>query len=405
MSTNCVTKGRRRAGDSVSVEAGKAKRGRSQKDSAEKDALVDHGFQMISEQIEKMFNRITALEQERTNMSTASESTVSAPQATSPLISRNNDTIINSPNIENTISIPQTNDNLTPCVNNLIDNTSIASGSNSGNIFIVRPAIDKPVFSGRGDTNPMKFLKRFKRYVDSVNGHSRITEIATSCLTGTALKLLEIFSDNWDTLADFERDFQKTFWGQRQQERAKYKFTNSFWNPSSGTTMSEHFAEQIDSVRFLTIPLSECEMVNGVMRHFPTDIQRLWFTKKDIVTIARGVEFLSDMEQNVIYSNEEQWTLDKTNRSSGNRGRGSFKRGINYINVAPAHRGRSSHRGRGQYRGRNNYGGNRGRSLPAIKFERASTVSSSVTDRVGSEVGSSDRPLSSQTESSNPGNE
>lgn len=233
-------------------------------------------FQLLSTKLDEIVKRLDTLERDRVGNSSTE------------------DVII--PELRTNTSLLQSQ-----LSNNSTDNTSIASGSNNAGIaYIIQPIVAKPTFSGRDDLNPMRFIKKLKSYINAINGHGRALEIALECLTGSALKILGVHSEKWECLSDFERDFQKAFWGDSQQERAKYKLINSAWNPRVGISMSEHFAEQIESVKFLTIPLSETEMVNCVIKHFPVDVQKLWFTRKVEATISSAADFLTGLEQNVV---------------------------------------------------------------------------------------------------------
>lgn len=344
MSARSMKRGRKHVRNS-SMEAEEIDRGHKRRNHVNNDSTTDTGFQMIGAKLEEIMVRLNALEKDRVSIpSVSSEGTVM-----SDALSRN--------------------DNVIPQVNNPSDNASISSGPRSEITYIMRPTVDKPSFSGRDDTNPIRFLKKLKRYINAVNGQNRALEIATECLTGPALTMLELYSEEWVTLMDFEKDFQKAFWGTRQQERAKYKLVNSSWSERSNSTMSEHFAEQIDTVRLLTIPLSETDMVNSVMRHFPVDIQRLWFTKNEAVTIPAAAEFIRDIEQNVVHRTNNERMANGFNRGY-DRGRGQFKR-INSMNFAPVGRGHGARRGRGHRRGRFSHNYSQRYQLPAIKWQRA----------------------------------
>lgn len=72
--------------------------------------------------------------------------------------------------------------------------SSLASTSNSvassetRNIYVVQPSVNKPTFDGRPFNNPITFLKRLKRYLKEINGAGRETDIALIVLQGTRAK-------------------------------------------------------------------------------------------------------------------------------------------------------------------------------------------------------------------------
>lgn len=347
----------------ASVDASRTKKNRTV-ETRQTDQQNDLGFQMIGNKLDVIFKRLATLEQERENASLTASSVTSTGSIPSGI---QTDQIL----MPQTIEIIQGSASVTQPIN---------SGSNPGNTYIMRPAVDKPIFSGKNDSNPMKFLKKLKRYINSCNGQHRAVDIATECLTGSALKLLEIYCDGWTSLADFESDFQRVFWGETQQERAKYRLVNSTWDPKAQTSMSEHFAGQIDTVRFLTIPLTESYMVNSVIRHFPVEIQRLWSILKENKTILSAAEFLRDMEQDVTVQTSEP--IKYSNQGNERGGRGHYRR-MNAINMTSAQRGQGSYRGRGQRRGRNYYANNQNRHLPAIKWERQTGTPFSASNNQG----------------------
>lgn len=250
------------------------------------------------------------------------------------------------------VTLPQVN-------SGFVETSSIGSNANANITYIMHPTVPKPMFNGRDiDISPVKFLKKLQKYIKAVNGQNRAIEIAIECLSGTALKLLEIYSETWVKFEDFEKDFLKVFWGQKQQEIAKYNLVNSVHSPGSGLSMSEHFANQIDSVRSLTIPMSESDMVNCVMRHFTIDIQRLWFTKGGIVNIFSAAEFLRDIEQNVKVRTGTQQSLNHMHNRDSLRGRAQIRQ-VNSMSTFSTFnnngnfyrgRGRGSTRGRGNFR-------------------------------------------------------
>lgn len=264
------------------AEVPKAKRNRTSK--VHQAAVAsDSGLEMLGNRLDDIVGRLVTLERERER---ASETTFSTDSTNSAL----SDLQVN-PLSPQTVGLVETSVEAVQ---------SVVSGSSPEITYIMRPAVDKPIFHGKNDSNPMKFIQKLKRYINSINGQNRAVDIATECLAGSALKLLEIFSDKWSSLADFERDFKIVFWSNSQQEKAKYRLINSSWNSKSQITMSEHFSEQIDMVRLLTIPLSESDMVNSIMRHFSVETQRLWFTRKGANSILIAAEFLRDVEQNIV---------------------------------------------------------------------------------------------------------
>lgn len=254
--------------------------------------------------------------------------------------------------------------------------TSILAPSETRNLYVVQPSVTKPSFDGKPFTNPITFLKRLKKYIRAVNGSDRELDIALSCITGHARKVMDLYSKGWITFADFEKDFRSTYWTEQIQESVRYKLIHSVYSKDSGMTMSEHFAEQAESMQSLTIAFSERDLVNSIMRHFAIDIQRLWFTRTDEVSIASGANFLRSLEQNIIEKpmGAPFGTDGRHNRGSRYNRSGSV-RPIAATMSANTWQGRGGAiRGRGYRRGRLGYGTNFNRaSTPRIEQTRAST--------------------------------
>lgn len=275
---------------------------------------------------------------------------------------------------------------------NTLGQDTAATGSDSyerraNNVYVIQPTIEKPNFNGKGDHNPMRFLKRLKRYINSIGAQDRAIDIATDCLSGPALKILELNSKSWVTIEDFETDFRRSYWGDQHQEAARHRLMSTTFDASRKLTMCEHFADQVDTVSSLTIPWSERDIVNCVMRHYPTDVQQLWFTRVGEVTMLTASEFLRNLEQNVLHRTPTGMIGHSNSGGYNDRGRSNNRRGSNYIRgnaraasieATPNYFNYGSARGRGRGFGRGRgraimRGGYNGRSFPAIKWEAAST--------------------------------
>uniref|UniRef100_A0A2A4JAD9 RNA-directed DNA polymerase n=1 Tax=Heliothis virescens TaxID=7102 RepID=A0A2A4JAD9_HELVI len=172
------------------------------------------------------------------------------------------------------------------------------NASSSVGVYFLGSAPERPKFSG-GTMNPNKFLKQLQRYIKSIKAEDRALDIAIGSLTGSAQRIMELYSDNWNTFEDFKKDLLEVFWGSRERELAKSRLLDSTWNPNGGSTMEEYFAELVDLVKDLRLPLEESEVVGYIIRHFPQDVQIAWFANRDTSTFKAGIEFLRNIEKNV----------------------------------------------------------------------------------------------------------
>lgn len=240
------------------------------------------------------------------------------------------------------------------------ETVSVMSEEGSGsslttrNIFVVQPTVDKPNFNGRSQINPITFLKRVKKYIKSLNAHDRGLDIALECVTGHARQVMELYSKGWATFADFEADFRRNYWTEQIQESVRYKIIRGEYSTDSGVSMSEHFAEQTETMQSLTIAFSERDLVNSIMRHYSVDVQQLWFTRTEEPTIINGANFLRNLEQNIVV--RQRVTSMRNNIFRNNRQDRRVNQPIAATITTSSYRGvRRSFRGRGYLRGRTGY--------------------------------------------------
>lgn len=217
------------------------------------------------------------------------------------------------------------------------------------NIFVIQPTIDKPNFNGRSQINPITFLKKVKKYIKSLNAHDRGLDIALECVTGHARQVMELYSKGWATFADFEADFRRNYWTEQIQESVRYRIIKGEYPTNSSLSMSEHFAEQTETMQSLTIAFSERDLVNSIMRHYPVDVQQLWFTKTVEPTIINGANFLRNLEQNIVVRQRTNVRLDRQNRITGQPLVATITTNVPR-NVRGAFRGRYYKGGRSGYR-------------------------------------------------------
>jgi hypothetical protein len=221
--------------------------------SAESIAIQQRGFEMVLENFDTLSKRIESLETQHTN-------TTEIP----------------------TVSVSQTE-----------------TSSVRPNVYVMQPDIAKPYFKGREDPNPMKFIARFRRYINIVNAHDRVFDIAMECLPKSARTMMEFRSKYWETLDEFEREFRRIYWSEQRQQTALYKLMNESYNPYGELGMSEHFATQMEIVSSLTIPTDEKILVIWLMRHFSENVQQLWFTSNNEANLNTAFEFLTKIDLNV----------------------------------------------------------------------------------------------------------
>lgn len=165
----------------------------------------------------------------------------------------------------------------------------------------------------------------------------------------------------------------------------RYRLINAVYTNNSGMTMSEHFAEQVESMQSLTIAFSERDLVNAIMRHYATDIQRLWLTRTEEVSIMSGAKFLRSIEQNIV-ENPKGFARDIV--GSGYRGRRyngsqSTRPVVATITSNRWDNRRGSNRGRGYRQSRSGYRASFNR--PALsEVERARPAIAFVKEGEGS---------------------
>lgn len=169
-------------------------------------------------------------------------------------------------------------------------------------VYVGKPFMEKPRFSGRENdlSAPVKFLENLRRYIIAINGTDRALQVAVSCLQEPALSVLDIYRCRWVSLEQFELDFLAVYWNERVQRKLKDKLIQDTWSTSLNLSYEEYFASQVNCAKRLTIPFSERELIDVVLRGLPINIQQLWFSSnRNDISIFSAVEFLRNIEQNV----------------------------------------------------------------------------------------------------------
>lgn len=363
MADRLVTRGRKRAVDQESEQTTSAKTSKVQSESSLVE-VIKEGFRSC---VDEIMTRINLIESRLPSNSSSS------------ILEQNRE-------VSETSQSPRSFDGI---------------NNKTNSVYIMQPTITRPVFNGKSNVNPIRFLKKLKNYIRSINAEDRAIDVAISCLDGPALQLMELNSGNWTTYNEFEDSFLGFYWTRRHQEVAKNNLINARFDASRNLTMLEHFAEQMAIKNSLTsLDMDDRELLNCIMRQYPNNIQDLWFSNAGNVTTTDAIDLLKRLEQkrdnqnntlNTFQNNRQNTVNRHSNNASFNRRGVSYpRRGtpITYNSSVPVTayiRGRSNYANlgsRGAVRGR---GRGRGRglprtipNLPAINWVAASSSNSQI---------------------------
>lgn len=139
----------------------------------------------------------------------------------------------------------------------------------------------QPSFKGELYENPVIFLNKLEEYGKSWSiPDDCLLKLSLECLTGSAKTWTAIYRNDWKIYIDFKRDFLNTFWTKEKQREIKHKIENDRYNTNNGKSMLAHFSKYVNLASFLEPKLSDEELLNSLVRHYPTNIQINWLARE-----------------------------------------------------------------------------------------------------------------------------
>ena len=161
---------------------------------------------------------------------------------------------------------------------------------------VIQNPIEKPKFDGSG-LSPMKFITRFLEYSRHYNwDDEQMLHGVKSCLTKDASLWADLFKDSWYTFEDFKISFERRFWSEEIQCTVREKIESDRWDRKKNPDMSSHFAYYIGLCKSLRPIMSESQMINVIMKHFPYSVQTGWMFP-GIKTLETTIEYLLKQDQ------------------------------------------------------------------------------------------------------------
>lgn len=136
-----------------------------------------------------------------------------------------------------------------------------------------------PKFYGRA-SNPKEFLAKLKRFYersitnkDMHDDTQHLHDIIDQCFDHHAAKWFELCKININTWNDFEKAFLNKYWSRDIQRGIKHRIETERYRPGGKLTRAEYFIERVLTLRSITPPLTDEEIVTVLAEHFSELIQ------------------------------------------------------------------------------------------------------------------------------------
>lgn len=170
------------------------------------------------------------------------------------------------------------------------------------------PQRERPTFSG-GNENPISFLEDIKEYTRKVKRTDPLVVVREN-LKGEAKSWAKLYNKRWETMLDFEKDFLATYWGDIKKNEVRRRLAEGIYDNKKNISMLTHFASYWELAKALKITDTSLGVVDEIMRHYPKEIQSLWFsgpTGDEII----AAEFLRKLDT-LVCTPEERITKRKS---------------------------------------------------------------------------------------------
>lgn len=136
-----------------------------------------------------------------------------------------------------------------------------------------------PKFYGRA-SNPKEFLTKLKRYYersitnkDTYENVEHLHDIIEQCFDHHSAKWFELCKTNINTWTQFENSFLNKYWSRDIQRGIKHRIETERYRPGGKLSRAEYFIERVLTLRSITPPLTDEEIVTVLAEHFSELIQ------------------------------------------------------------------------------------------------------------------------------------
>lgn len=170
------------------------------------------------------------------------------------------------------------------------------------------PQQERPSFSG-GNQNPISFLEDLREYTRKVKRTDPLNVVREN-LKGEAKSWAKLYNKRWETMLDFERDFLATYWGDIKKNEVRRRLAEGVYDNKKDISMLTHFANYWELAKALKITEAPLGIVDEIMRHYPKEIQSLWFSGQSGDEIV-AAEFLRKLDT-MVCTPEERSTKKRS---------------------------------------------------------------------------------------------
>ncbi|XP_054260151.1 uncharacterized protein LOC128984808 [Macrosteles quadrilineatus] len=139
---------------------------------------------------------------------------------------------------------------------------------------------DVPKFTGRAH-NPKEFLNKLQKYYcrnlvrqsPTTDPKEFLIDTIEMSLGGSASRWFSLIKSNINTWDEFESMFLMKFWSQSVQRGIRHRLENERYRPGGKLTRSEYFIERVITLKSMSPPLTDEEIITLLSDHFSELIQ------------------------------------------------------------------------------------------------------------------------------------
>ncbi|XP_023311504.1 putative mediator of RNA polymerase II transcription subunit 29 [Anoplophora glabripennis] len=217
------------------------------------------------------------------------------------------------------------------------------------------------VFFGDTRIHPAVFIKKLKKYIETLPSSMNIKNIISSTMKGDADIWYQLIEDKYDTFDEFEQLFISKYWGEYHQQKVRINLINGKYNEKFGSSRERYLMKKIYNIKHLEPKFTENEMVKMLARHFEEDIHKVIVTQR-ISTIDGLIDYIRSIDdyqtgwkknenrqdnripngngqerrQNEYRNNQERSNDNRQeNRNQNNRGNNTYSNRFNKFNRKP----------------------------------------------------------------------
>lgn len=146
----------------------------------------------------------------------------------------------------------------------------------TNSIFIDKPQIIPPKFSGEKNDRPIHFLHDMKMYLETmkINQKDSIFLVIAQSLENNASDWFYTVQNRIETFEDFERVFKGRYWNEPIQSSLRTKLEVGKYNPNYKKSRVSYAQSLLEIAGQLELDLDEESIIRKISRHFGSELSR-----------------------------------------------------------------------------------------------------------------------------------